>query len=164
MVFYSSVTTIMHGPINIRINLIMIWTDLLFNFPDGKRNFSFCLIYYSVGFASSLSGGEKLPTRLQLVSRLRMIGDMLPLPPPPIFLHVECGVNLTSPLCIKYRSVEYCSKWCIKIPPRHKRPLWILCLWFRASLICINNCPMRCNTKQSIYRVFQKELYNFESV
>ena len=26
-----------------------------------------------------------------------------------------------------------------------------LCLWFRASLICINNCPARCNTKQSIY-------------
>jgi len=24
-------------------------------------------------------------------------------------------------------------------------------LWFRASLICINNCPTRCNTKQSIY-------------
>ena len=30
---------------------------------------------------------------------------------------------------------------------------WILCLclWFRASLICVNNCPTRCNTKQSIY-------------
>jgi len=27
----------------------------------------------------------------------------------------------------------------------------ILCLWFRASLICINNCPTRGNTKQSIY-------------
>jgi len=27
----------------------------------------------------------------------------------------------------------------------------ILCLWFRASLMCINNCPTRCNTKQSIY-------------
>ena len=26
-----------------------------------------------------------------------------------------------------------------------------LCLWFRASLICINNCPTRCNTKQCIY-------------
>jgi len=26
-----------------------------------------------------------------------------------------------------------------------------ICLWFRASLICINNCPMRCNRKQSIY-------------
>ena len=26
-----------------------------------------------------------------------------------------------------------------------------LCLWSRASLIYINNCPMRCNTKQSIY-------------
>jgi len=27
----------------------------------------------------------------------------------------------------------------------------LLCLWFRASLICINNCQKRCNTKQSIY-------------
>jgi len=28
---------------------------------------------------------------------------------------------------------------------------WILCLWFRASLIYVNNCPTRCNTNQSIY-------------
>jgi len=27
----------------------------------------------------------------------------------------------------------------------------LLCSCFRASLICINNCPMRCNTNQSIY-------------
>ena len=27
----------------------------------------------------------------------------------------------------------------------------ILCLWFRASLIYINNCTTRCNTKLSIY-------------
>ena len=27
----------------------------------------------------------------------------------------------------------------------------VLCLWFRASLIYSNNCPTRCNTKQSIY-------------
>ena len=27
----------------------------------------------------------------------------------------------------------------------------ILCLWFLASLIYINNCPTRCNTKQSVY-------------
>ena len=27
----------------------------------------------------------------------------------------------------------------------------ILCLWFRAYLFYINNCPTRCNTKQSIY-------------
>jgi len=26
-----------------------------------------------------------------------------------------------------------------------------LCLWFRTSLIYINDCPTRCNTKQSIY-------------
>jgi len=29
--------------------------------------------------------------------------------------------------------------------------LSVLCLWFRESLIYINNCPTRCNTKQSIY-------------
>jgi len=29
--------------------------------------------------------------------------------------------------------------------------VWILCLWFHASLIYINNSPARCNTKQSIY-------------
>ena len=28
--------------------------------------------------------------------------------------------------------------------------MFLLCLWFRASLIYINNCPTRCNTKQSI--------------
>jgi len=27
----------------------------------------------------------------------------------------------------------------------------LVCLWFRASLIYINNCPRRCNTNQSIY-------------
>jgi len=26
-----------------------------------------------------------------------------------------------------------------------------LCLWFRASLICINDCPTRCDTKHSFY-------------
>jgi len=30
-------------------------------------------------------------------------------------------------------------------------PNFFLYLWFRASLIYINNCPTRCNTKQSIY-------------
>ena len=33
-----------------------------------------------------------------------------------------------------------------------------LCLWFRAALICIN-CPMRHNTKQSIY-YSASSLYN----
>jgi len=33
----------------------------------------------------------------------------------------------------------------------NERTSWILRLWFRASLIYINNCPTRCNTKQSIY-------------
>ena len=28
---------------------------------------------------------------------------------------------------------------------------WFLYLWFRAPLNYINNCPTRCNTKQSIY-------------
>ena len=36
----------------------------------------------------------------------------------------------------------------------------MLCLWFRASLICINNCAKRCNTKQSIY-YYASSLYTF---
>jgi len=38
--------------------------------------------------------------------------------------------------------------WWWKVP---KNATIILCLWFRASLIYIDNCPTRCNTKQSIY-------------
>ena len=34
------------------------------------------------------------------------------------------------------------------------------CFWFRASLIYINNCPTRCNTKQSIC-YFTVSLYMF---
>ena len=39
--------------------------------------------------------------------------------------------------------------------------LWFdfLCIRFRASLICINNCPTRCNTKQSLYSA--SSLYTF---
>jgi len=33
---------------------------------------------------------------------------------------------------------------------RKRWKLVFLCFWFRASLICFNNCPTRCNTKQSI--------------
>ena len=36
----------------------------------------------------------------------------------------------------------------------------ILCLWFCVSLIYINNCPTRCNTKQSIY-YSENSLYMF---
>ena len=35
-----------------------------------------------------------------------------------------------------------------------------LCLWFRASLLYINNCPTRCNTNQSIY-YSESSLYMF---
>jgi len=34
---------------------------------------------------------------------------------------------------------------------KSKQVCQILCSWFRSSLIYINNCPTRCNTKQSIY-------------
>ena len=37
----------------------------------------------------------------------------------------------------------------------------ILWLWFRVSLIYINNCPTRCNTKQSIY-YSASSLYMFQ--
>ena len=38
---------------------------------------------------------------------------------------------------------QKCFKW--------EKDFNFLCLWFRASLIYINNCQTRCNTKQSIY-------------
>ena len=41
-----------------------------------------------------------------------------------------------------------------------KATCFFLCLWFRASLIYINNCPTRCNTKQSIY-YSARSLYTF---
>jgi len=47
-------------------------------------------------------------------------------------------------------SWRYSVVWCIKIVRRFLC-LWILCLWFRASLMYVNNCPTRCNTKQSVY-------------
>ena len=37
----------------------------------------------------------------------------------------------------------------------------VLCLWFRALLIYINNCPTRCNTKQTIY-YSASSLYTFQ--
>ena len=40
---------------------------------------------------------------------------------------------------------------CIKIQLQIINFILCLCLWLRASLIYINNCPMRCNTKQFIY-------------
>ena len=40
---------------------------------------------------------------------------------------------------------------------------YILCLWFRASLICINDCPTRCNTKQSIF-YSASSLYMFRAL
>ena len=56
-------------------------------------------------------------------------------------------------------SLRYWSYFFVQLPPSNVAKLgllpvwswWILCLWFRASLIYINNCPTRCNTKQSIY-------------
>jgi len=51
-------------------------------------------------------------------------------------------------------STEVCSSSGI---PENLRLSWdregyyLLCLWFRASLIYINNCPTRCSTKQSFY-------------
>ena len=67
------------------VNLIMIWTDILFNFPEGKK---ILFVYPAIQWvlqALYLEGKSGryvgLTTRLQLVSRLRMIGDILPRPP-----------------------------------------------------------------------------------
>jgi len=41
--------------------------------------------------------------------------------------------------------------WIQVHPKRRRLSIHILCLWFHASMIYINNCPTRYNTKQSIY-------------
>jgi len=41
--------------------------------------------------------------------------------------------------------------WIQVHPKRQRISIHILCSWLRASLIYINDCPTRCNTKQSIY-------------
>ena len=43
------------------------------------------------------------------------------------------------------------SAWNLCLSEYYIKHKCILCLWFRASLFYINNCPKRCNTKQSIY-------------
>jgi len=49
------------------------------------------------------------------------------------------------------RSIWWCSQFTRCKYLHGLRTRCILCLWFRASLNYINNCPTRCNTKQSIY-------------
>ena len=55
--------------------------------------------------------------------------------------------------CVVVISVMYLTHRisCSKGMFESKMPKSILCLWFRTSLIYINTCPTRCNTKQSIY-------------
>jgi hypothetical protein len=134
----------------------MIWTDLLFNFPEGKIKCSCCLSCYSVGFASSLSGGEKRPGRgadRSPSTCFEFENDWRYTSTPPIFLHVERDVNLPSPLHIKCRSVECCARWQGKLPPRCKKSLWI-CKVIPAPLIIVQ--------KPSTYMAYCfKEMFSF---
>ena len=43
------------------------------------------------------------------------------------------------------------SAWNLCSSEYHIKHKCFSCLWFRASLFYINNCPTRCNSKQSIY-------------
>jgi hypothetical protein len=84
---------------------------------------------------------------------------------PKDFAYVMIGIVSLQPICILIGVLFCVTKWvqCVCLKFRENRFLYnqmlkvshtiliILCLWFCASLICINNCPMRCNTKQSIY-------------
>ena len=52
----------------------------------------------------------------------------------------------------KYKNASSAVTWTAYFHGRVKMMKKIyLCLWFRVSLIHINNCPMRCHTKQCIY-------------
>jgi len=57
------------------------------------------------------------------------------------FKGLSCSV-VTSPPCVTG------GLWSLGLSLRSCK---FLCLWFRASLIYINNCPTRFDTKQSIY-------------
>ena len=56
------------------------------------------------------------------------------------------------------------SKWSLSLRFSQWNAIWkflFLFLWFHALLIYINNCPTRCNTKQSIY-ASANSLYMFQ--
>ena len=73
-----------------------------------------------------------------------------------ITLLPSINISITLLSCIRFHSMER-DKLIILYPAvrcyQHSGQIFccILCLWFRASLIYINNYPTRCNTKQSIY-------------
>jgi len=73
-----------------------------------------------------------------------------------------CGVACCSPS--QYTRPESSKTTRSKFRTSQRFPsyfsMFILCLWFRASLVYINNCPSRCNTKQSIY-YSESSLYMF---
>ena len=55
--------------------------------------------------------------------------------------------------CQKFKfnaSIRWQEEWLVRSIQFNGIPVF-LCLWFRPSLIYINNCPTRCNTKQSLY-------------
>ena len=71
--------------------------------------------------------------------------------------------NVLSPLCVLCPCIKdccymltrqgdkCCPDWIVQTKQDNRQSSKMLCLWFRASLICISNCLTRCNTKQSIY-------------
>jgi len=75
-----------------------------------------------------------------------------------------CFVCSPTHFCVEYKIQMKCTSVCIHLSsiivfsfsqwfcvPLYILTLLILCLWFHASLIYINNCPTRCNTKHCIY-------------
>ena len=80
--------------------------------------------------------------------------------------HQRCGWSWNSASCcscscrqLRFATTDTFFYCCTNLPlsldnfvnSAYLYDIWVLCLWFHASLIYINNCPTRCNTKQSIY-------------
>jgi len=60
----------------------------------------------------------------------------------------EQGTNLFRHYKLQAKLYDF---YAIKIDVNNETIDTFICLCFRASLICFNNCPTRCNIKQSIY-------------
>ena len=63
--------------------------------------------------------------------------------------HIYMCITPSRLFCIDMH--ELSTQWIFFIKLITNKDFQLLCIWFRASLIYINNCPSRCNTKQSIY-------------
>ena len=88
--------------------------------------------------------------KLNYVRRLQHAYGDLYYVPFSVFLYVHSSWPQKQPEVLPFQKFPIRDWWMVT------QCIWhvfddILCLWFRALLIYINNCPTRCNTKLSIY-------------